>query len=431
MAGAARVWGSLRGCPGFGSFWAAATVSSFGTYVTTLAIQVLVVLTLHGGAGDVGLVNAARWLPYLLFGVLAGVFVDRARRRPVLVITDLLRGGLLLAIPALAIGHHLSLIVLVAFMVVFGAASLANDAASQSFLPRLVAPPLLTRANAALDQSDSVAQTSGPAIAGGLISLLSAPWAVLVDAATYLASGLLLLRIKTVEPPSRRLTVHGVRGEATEGLRWLYRHRTLGPQAVCTHGWFLASAVAGATLPLFALKTLGLSPFGLGLALGAAGAGGLVGALSATALGARFGVGHTVIASFVGNAVAWAIIASGWHEWSGWIVFGVGEFLLGLTMGTANANEMGYTQSITPDHLQGRTNATRRSINRAMIVVGAPLGGVFADAIGYRPMLYIAAAGFGVVSVLLAISPFRSARLGMPSPASLQAKKEIAAHDAK
>lgn len=415
MAGTGRTAQGPGSCPGFGSFWAAATVSAFGTYVTTLAIQVLVVLTLHGGAAEVGLVSAARWLPYLLFGVVAGVFVERTRRRPVLVTTDLARCVLLVAIPSLAATHRLSLAALVAFMAVFGLASLANDAASQSFLPRLVPPGLLTRANARLDQSDAVAQTSGPALAGGLVSLLTAPWAVLVDAASYLASALLLVRVPVSEPPSRPFSLRGVRGEAAVGLRWLYRHRTLGPQAIGTHGWFLVNSVAGATLPLLALRTLGLSPFGLGLALAAAGAGGLVGALSAPALGGRFGAGPIVIASFAGNGAAWAVIASGSSGWAGWIVFGVGEFLLGVTMGTANANEMGYLQSVTPDHLQGRSNATRRSVNRAMIVVGAPVGGLLADAVGYRPMLYAAAAGFGLVAAGLAASPFRHARIGEPA----------------
>jgi MFS family permease len=417
MAGVAHNAEELRGSAGFRPFWAAATVSSFGTYVTTLAVQVLVVLTLRGGAAEVGLVSAARWLPYLLVGVFAGVFVDRAPRRPVLVTADFARCVLLAAIPALAVLHHLSLAVLVAFMIVFGLASLAHDAASQSFLPRLVPPRLLTRANARLDQSDAVAQTSGPALAGALISLMSAPWAVLFDAASYLASGLLLLRVPVAEPPARRFSLRGVRGEAAEGLRWVYRHRTLGPYVLSTHGWFLVNAIAGATLPLFALRTIGLSPFGFGLALAAGGVGGLLGALNATNLGARFGAGRIVIASIVGNAMAWAIIASGWHGWGGWAVFGVGQFLLGLTMGTANANEMGYLQAITPDHLQGRSNATRRSINRSMIVLGAPLGGGLADAVGYRPMLYAAAVGFGLVSAGLALSPYRHVRVDDATPA--------------
>ncbi|MEA2207447.1 MAG: hypothetical protein QOE77_4223 [Blastocatellia bacterium] len=403
---------------GFRPFWAASTVSAFGTYVTTLAIQVLVVLTLHGGATEVGLVNAARWLPYLLVGIVAGVFVDRARRRPVLVTTDFVRCALLVAIPVLALTHRLSLAVLMAFMIVFGLASLAHDAASQSFLPRLVPPRLLTRANARLDQSEAVAQTSGPALAGGLVSLLTAPWAVLFDAASYLASGLLLLRVPVPEPPSREFSLRGVRGEAVEGLRWLYRHRLLGPYVLSAHSWFLVHAVAGATLPLFALRTMGLSPFAFGLALAVGGAGGLLGALGATRIGARFGVGRIVIACMAGNGASWAVIASGGHGWGGWTVFATGQFLLGLTMGAANPNEMGYLQSITPDHLQGRANATRRSLNRGMIVLGAPLGGALADTVGYRPMLYAAAVGFGVVSAGLAASPYRRARFEDPAPAA-------------
>ena len=224
--------GRLRDCPGFARFWTASTVSGFGTYITTLAIQVLIVLTLHAGAAGVGLVNAARWLPYLLFGLVAGVLVDRSRRRPVLVTTDIGRGLLLIAIPALALTHRLSIPVLMVFMAVFGLLSLLNDAASQSFLPRLVPAHLLTEANARLDQSDAVAQTSGPALAGGLVSLLTAPWAVLVDAASYLISGVLLARVNVAEPPPNPATDRNIRREAAEGLRWIYAHPILAPAGV-------------------------------------------------------------------------------------------------------------------------------------------------------------------------------------------------------
>jgi Bacterial protein of unknown function (DUF894). len=137
-------------------------VSGFGSYVTTLAVQVLVVVTLHQDSGGVGVVNAAQWLPYLLFGLVAGVLVDRSRRRPMLVTTDLVRGGLLVAVPLLAFTQHLTMVVLAAFMVIFGPMSLVNDAAAQSFLPRLVPTAHLTAAHARLDHSDAVAQTSGP-----------------------------------------------------------------------------------------------------------------------------------------------------------------------------------------------------------------------------------------------------------------------------
>lgn len=401
----------LKDFPGFLRFWMASTVSDFGTYISTIAIQVIVVFSLHEGAAGVGLVSAARWLPYLLFGLVAGVLVDRSRRRSLLVITDLVRGLLLVVVPVLALIHHLSLVVLMLFMAAFGLMSLLNDAASQSFLPRLVPTNQLTLANARLDQSGAVAQASGPAIGGGLVSLLTAPWAVLFDAASYVASGLLLLRIPVSEPPRRPVSLQGVRREALEGLRWVYKHATLRPLALSTHGWFLCYAVASTVLPLFVLRTLGISAFGYGVALSAGGVGALVGSLAATRLGVRFGCGRVVVTCRVTTAVSWAMMALSHHHLSGWVMLCAGQLLLGLSMGAENANEMGYWQAVTPDALQGRMNATRRSINRAMIVIGAPAGGFLGDAIGYRPMLWITSGGFFVVAITLGLSKFRNARI--------------------
>jgi hypothetical protein len=221
----------------------------------------------------------------------------------------------------------------------------------------------------------------------GLISALGAPAAVLIDAASDLTSALLRLRMPTVEPPRRPVSLRGIRAEATEGMRWIYSHPTLRPLALNTHGWFLCNAAAGVVLAPFALRTLGLSAFGLGVAMAVGRVGGLIGSLAATRLGAGLGAGRVVIAARAGTAAA------------------VG------TGGAENANEMGYWQAVTPDALQARTNATRRSINRAMIVLGAPAGGFLADALGYRAMLYTAAAGFFIVSATLAASRFRTTRI--------------------
>jgi len=411
MARTAGTRPRLRDVPGFVPFWAASTVSGFGSYVTTLAIQVLIVVTLHGGSTEVGLVSSARWLPYLLLGLVAGVLVDRSRRRPVLITTDFARALLLLAVPLLAVTDRLGIATLMVLMAAFGLLSLLNDAAFQSFVPRLVPAGLITPAHARLDQSDAVAQTSGPALAGALVSLLSAPWAVLVDAVSYVVSGVLLLRVRVVEPPPAPRSAPGIRAEAAEGLRWVYHHEMLRPLAIGTHAWFLCSSVAGAVLVPFALQTLGLSAFGLGLALAVAGVGGLLGSLVSTRLGARWGAGRVVIASRALTAVAFALQALSGNHWVGWVVFGGGQLLLGLSMGAENANEMGYRQAVTPDRLQGRMNATMRSINRAMVVIGAPIGGVLGDAVGFRPVLYAAAAGFLVVAAGLGSSRFRAARL--------------------
>jgi MFS family permease len=404
----ARPWA----CPGFTRFWAASSVSGLGTYFTTVAVQVLVVVTLHQGSFGVGLVTGALWLPYLIFGLVAGVVVDRSAHRPLLVLTDLARAGLLIAVPVLALTHQLSVLVLMAFMAGFGLMSLFNDAASQSFLPRLVPPDLLTPANARLDQSGAVAQTSGPALAGGLVFLVGAPWAVLVDAFSYLISGLLIVRIPVAEPPRRPVSMRDIRREAAEGVRWIYRHASLRPLALSTHGWFLCLAITGAILTPYVLQTVGLDAFGLGLILSVGGVGGLLGSLAATRLGARFGAGRVVIVCRASTGLSWALVALSGRHWGGWLLLGAGQMLFGLSMGAENANEMGYWQAVTPDHLQGRMNATRRSINRAMLVIGAPVAGALGDAVGYRPMLWVSAAGFLVVAVALACSPFRHARLG-------------------
>ena len=168
----------------------------------------------------------------------------------------------------------------------------------------------------------------------------------------------------------------------------------LRPLALSTHGWFLCSAITGAVMTPFALNTLGLSPFGLGLALSAGGIGGLVGSLAATSLGTRFGAGRIVIVCRAFTAASFALIALSTAHWSGWLLFGAGQLLLGLSMGAENANEMGYWQEVTADHLQGRMNATRRSINRAVIVIGAPIGGLLGDTIGNRSALWTSAGGF-------------------------------------
>ncbi|WP_340646410.1 MFS transporter [Phenylobacterium sp.] len=400
--------------PGYLAFWSAETVSEFGTYITTLALQVMVVVTLQGGATDVGLLNASRWAPYLVLGLVVGALVDRWRRKPLLVGTDLGRALLLIAIPALWWMGALSLPLLMLFVALFGVLTLLNDAASQSFVPRLVPAPQLLAANARLDQGATVAQTSGPAVAGALVSAVGAPIAVLVDAASYLFSALVIARIPVEEPRRDAAAPRPhLRREIGEGLAFVYRHRVLAPFAVGTHGWFLFNSMLVTVFVPFVLLELKFTPFQLGVALAAAGVTGFVGSLLAARIGRAWGAGWAVIACRALMPGAWAVIAlaPAAGVWT-LVALAVGQGLYGLAMGASNANEMGYRQAVTPDVLQARMNTTMRSINRAMIVVGAPLGGWLADTIGYRPTLWIAIAGFVAVTLYLAASPFRTARHG-------------------
>lgn len=399
---------------GFTRFWVGETVSSFGTYVTLLALQTLVVLTLQGTAQDVGWLNSARWLPYLVLGLIVGALVERRRRRPVMVTTDLARALLLGAIPAAWALGVLSLPLLLVIVAGYGTASLVNDAASQSFLPRLVPREQLQRAHARIDGADAVAQTTGPVLAGILIKFLGAPLAVLVDALTYLVSAVLVGSLRTAEfQRSRSGPVPNLRLEIEEGVRWVYRGSGLATLAIATHVWFAANAVLGTVVAPFALVELGLSPFQFGIATACGGAGGVVGAALSTAGGRRLGTGGAVITAHLASAGGvCAMVVAGLGTVGWWPVvllgFGLGCHGFGITFG--NSHEMSYRQALTPDALQARTNTTMRSFNRAVIVVVAPLGGWLADRAGLRPALLVAAAIFLLAAVMLARSPFRQAR---------------------
>jgi MFS family permease len=395
-------------------YWRANAVSGFGMYITLLALQALVVLTLRGSAADVGWLNSARWLPYLVLGIVVGALVDRHPRRPVMVVTDVVQAGLLATIPLLWWIHRLSLPVLLAIVLAYGTTSVINGAAAMSFLPRLVPREHLQRAHARGDGADAVAMSSGPAIGGVLVSTLGAPLAVLVDAATYVYSAVTLSRIRATEPPPRTETrARDLLQEILDGLRWVYRGSGLTTLAVATHGWFVGNAVVGVVLAPYALVTLGLTPFQFGLTGAIGGIGAVVGAAITTRVGLRLGTGRTIILCHAIDVVSVLVmVAAGGtsHTWPAFAVLAAGQALYGLTIGMSNSHEMSYRQLVTPDELQARTNTTLRSLNRAVMVVVAPVAGIVADAWGIRPTLLAAAAVFAVVSCGLALSPFRLVR---------------------
>jgi len=412
--------------PRFIRFWAASTVSDFGTYITTLALQILIVVTLHGTAADVGWISAARWLPYVLLGFVAGMFVDRWDRRRTLIATDVARGLLLFAVGGLGAAGQLSIPTLALLIAAFGLLSLFNDVAYQSFVPHLVPRALLTQANARLEQSSAVAQTTGPALAGAIIGWIGAPLAFFVDAVSHLLAGLVMSTIPRVQPEpapsSAGRRPPGRRAQVAEGLRWVYRHPLLGPLAVTDHGWFLFTSMMGTVLVVYAINDLGFTPLILGVTLACAGIGSVVGSLLSTRAGERLGYGPVMSvarASYVPACIAFALApgATGaGYRWVSVIVVAVGQVVYGLSIGFEGPLEMGFRQTVTPNRLQGRMNATVRSTNRAMIVVGAPLGGLLATVVGYRATLWVSAAGFLAVAIVFAMSKMGHAKLPVHAP---------------
>ena len=402
----------------FRRFWWGETVSGFGSAVTVLALQTLVVVTLGGGATEVGWLNAARWLPYLVLGLVVGALVDRVRRRPVMVVTDLARAALLCLVPLASVLGLLDLPRLLVVVVAFGTVSLVNDAASMSTIPRLVPRAQLQRAHARLDGSDAVAQTAGPAVAGVLIRVFGAPLAILVDAATYVFSAVVVATLRAApEPPRVRSSqVGGLLGEVREGVQWVYGRSGLRRLAVATHVWFAGQAVLLVVVAPYAYRQLGLSASQLGLVFAVAGAGALVGASLSTLIGLRIGTGGAIVCSYLVSAAGVLVMASETvAPPGGWAATGVlaaGQLGHGWAMGLSNSHEMTFRQALTPDPLQARTNITMRSLNRAVVVVVSPLAGLAADRLGYVPALGTSAAVFAGSALLLALSPLRRARIG-------------------
>ncbi|GAB2690442.1 MFS transporter [Barrientosiimonas humi] len=400
--------------PSFLRYWRAAAVSGLGTYVTLFALQALVVLDLDGTASDVGWLSSARWLPFLVFGLIVGAVVDGRKRLPLLVRTHLLQAVLLLAVPALWWVDLLSLPVLLVVVFVYGTVSVVSGAAEMSLLPRLLERRQLQPAHARVDGADAVASTAGPALGGALVSAVGAPVAVLLDSLTYLYSALTLRGIQLDEPPARTgVTVRGLLRDAVDGFRYAYGASGLAVLAIATHGWFVGNAIIGVVLAPYALRNLDLSAFQFGLVGAVGGVGAVLGAAVTTWVGRRLGTGRTIILCHVVTALGVvAMVGAGSRASGAWAMtlLMLGQGLYGLAMGMSNSHEMSYRQLVTPDELQARTNTTLRSLNRTVMVVVAPVAGILADAWGIRPMLVVAAAVFALVAAGLAATSFRNVR---------------------
>ncbi|WP_066517115.1 MFS transporter [Curtobacterium ammoniigenes] len=406
---------TLRRAPGFRSYWSAATVSSFGSAVSAVAVPVLVVRVLHASAFEVGLVNAAQFLPYALFGLIVGAYVDRFRRKPLLIWASVGRGACLGTIPVLWLTGLLNLWVTAAALFVFGILSVVGFAATQSLLPRIVPGPLLLAANARVDQSDAAAQTVGPALGGVLVSIMTAPAAIALNAVSYFVDAALVARVRVVEPQPARQAGARLRSDIADGLRWTYGHPTLAPLALSTHLWFLANAAALTVFATLALRTLALPAAVYGAILAVSGVAMLLGATAAPRLGTRFGAGRTIVAARAAYPIAWAAItlaivgigvaaptATG-------VVLFVAFAVHGAAAGCENSNEMSLRQSVTPDALLGRMNGTMRSANRTLAAVGAVGGGALMTVAGDSAALLALTLVFAAAVVVAAWSPLRTA----------------------
>lgn len=379
--------------PDYLRLWTAQTVSQAGSGAGSLAVPLTAVLVLGATAAEMGFLRAATNVPALLLGLVVGVWIDRLRRRPLLVAADFGRALLLASIPlALVFGLlRMELLYAIAFLV--GVLTLVFEVAVTSYLPTLVQRRQLVEANAKLQVGYSAAHTVGPAGAGWLIHAIGAPFALLADVITSLASGALVASIRVSEPAPAVREKRSTWREVTEGARPLWDDPILRATTAATTIAAFGGAVQAALLVLFATLELGLSAAVLGLMVASSGAAATLGAAITSPLTSRIGVGPALICGQLATAVGMlliptAAIAPGIAV----LVLFAGQVLLGGGIRIFSVNQISLRQAITPPEVLGRVNATRRFLVFGIQPIGALIGGVVGSTIGIVPALVIGGA---------------------------------------
>jgi MFS family permease len=412
-----KLWpaGGLWRHPDFVKLWSAETVSQFGTQFTFLALPLAAIDTLHASAFEVASLQTAEFLPFLLVALPAGVWVDRLRRRPILVAGDLARALLLASIPFAYAFDALTVWQLYAVAFLVGVATVFFDVAYQSYLPSIVEREQLIDGNAKLEISRAGAQLGGPGLAGLVVDLLKAPAAIAFDAVSYVGSALFIFGIRKTEEVAERASVTRMRDELREGLSYVLRHPFLKNIAACTALFNFFGTLGNAVLLVFARRELHLSPLAIGLAFTLSNAGPMLAAFNTSRISSRLGVGKTIIvASIVGGPAILAIPFAP-HGNAALAVL-IPAFVVGGCANVIyNVTQVSLRQAITPERIQGRMNSVMRFIVWGTIPLGSFLGGVLASTIGVREALIISGAGCCLPFLPVLLSPVRSIRV-MPEP---------------
>ena len=395
--------------PDFLKLWAGQTISAFGSQVTLLALPLTAALQLGAGPGEMGLLRAAQQAPFLLFGLVAGVWVDRVRRRPTLIAAELGRMALLAAIPLAAAFGVLRIEQLYVLGFVVGTLTLFFTVAYVSFLPAVVGRDQLVEANSKVMMTGQVAQVAGPSLAGALVQIVTAPMAIILDALSFGMSALLMGLNRTREPAPRPAAERrSTWAEIGEGLRFVWSDRSVRALAIAGGVANLFGGALGAVYILYVTRELGITPAMLGVIMATGGAGGVLGALVAARVVWWLGLGPTLtwalllgaadllipLAGMAPQLAVPLLAASGVLGSFGGIIFSVhGQSLL---------------QAMTPEHMLGRMNATARVIIAGAWPLGALLGGALGETAGLWPTLWLVAAGSLLSLLPLWLSPVRT-----------------------
>ncbi len=383
----------------FTKLWAGQSISLIGTQVTVFTMPLVAILTLNATVIEVGVLNALRFVPVLLLSLPAGVWLDRRRRRPVLITCALGNAVLIGLVPLASVTGLLSIGLLYAVVTMAGLLSMTFDVGALSYVPNLVDREHLADANSKLQASTAFAGFAGPGLAGILVGLVTAPITLTADSVSYLFSAAGLLAIREPEPAPDAPEVRvSIRQSISEGLRAVWGSKLLS--AILTQGSAL-NLFFGAYITVFvvyAVRVVHLSPFELGIVMAASAVGALVGATTARRVSAALGLGRTMIVNTTGVSLTLLLLLVPRHASVAAIaIFAAAQLAYGWNIAMLNVNTITLRQIVTPKRLLARMNATYRMVLFGVAPIGMSLGGLLGSAVGLRTAL--------VISLTLMASP--------------------------
>ena len=389
----------------FARLWGSLTITHFGGQITSLALPLTAALVLDASPFQMGVLIALEALPFPLFGLFAGVMVDRFRKLPIIIWADLGRGLALLAVPICAWLGWLAMPVLYVVGFLVGVGGVLGWPAYQVFMTERVGRGNLVDANSKMAVSDSAAQLLGPGMAGVLIQWLTAPFAILADAIAFFLSAWLLFGIRPAPSDAPKLTGTGVWIDIHEGLRAVWHHSILRALAWALAVWQIFRHAYLAILILFATRELGFSAGHVGMLLMMAGIGSLAAAGAVKPLNRRYGVGPTMLAGLLGTGIAWMVVGAASGSWlTASLVFGLGLCLLDFSAMAFFINYLTLRQSVTHDHLLGRVTATMICLTTITAPLGGLAGGWAAGHLGLRVAMLLVGLGALLLAPLVVLA---------------------------
>jgi MFS family permease len=402
---------SLWRLPDFRNLWLAQAVSLLGSQVSVLAFPLMALTLLHASVIQVSLLRSVQFLPSLLLGLPVGVWVERLPRRPVLIVSDVVRGIAMASIPVTYAFHALRLPLLFVVAFVIGLGMVFFDVAQLSYLPTLVGQERLADGNSKLEGSRSFALLAGPSVGGFLVQFFTAPVAIAVDVFSYAVSAvfLSLVRGRSDPEPIEQLSL---REEISEGVRFIFSHPLLRPLTLCGGVANLAlSSVLTLQVP-YGVKTLHLDAGTIGVILAIGSGGGLFGAVISGKVVKRFGPGPSILACLVMCSIGVVFVPLAAEA----VVFALGLFVVDASTVIFSVVAMTLCQTVTPARLLGRVLATARFVSWGTLPLGSAVGGMLVAPLGLRGVLWGAAAMFGLSMLPPLFSQIRSLRQAPAAP---------------